>query len=64
MIQLGTVLNNRFQVEELIGSGGMSLIFRGTDLARHRTVAIKMLREQYADDPVFIARFQDRKSVV
>ncbi len=58
MIQLGTVLNNRFQIEELVGSGGMSLIFRATDLIKHRTVAIKMLREQYVGDPVFVARFR------
>ncbi|MEL7624697.1 MAG: Stk1 family PASTA domain-containing Ser/Thr kinase [Clostridiales bacterium] len=58
MIQLGTVLNNRFQIEELVGSGGMSLIFRATDLVKHRTVAIKMLREQYVGDPVFVARFR------
>ena len=58
MIQPGTVLNNRFQIEELVGSGGMSLIFKGIDLARHRTVALKMLREQYTGDPVFIARFR------
>ena len=58
MIQPGAILNNRFRIEELVGSGGMSLIFKGTDLARHRTVAIKMLREQYTGDPVFIARFR------
>ncbi|MCL2121693.1 MAG: Stk1 family PASTA domain-containing Ser/Thr kinase [Clostridiales bacterium] len=58
MIQPGTVLNNRFRIEELIGSGGMSLIFRGIDMKKHRTVAIKMLREQFTGDPVFIARFR------
>ncbi|MDR0469791.1 MAG: Stk1 family PASTA domain-containing Ser/Thr kinase [Peptococcaceae bacterium] len=58
MIQLGTILNGRFQVEELLGSGGMSLIFKGTDLQKRRAVAIKMLREQYVGDPVFVARFR------
>ncbi|MDR1194794.1 MAG: protein kinase [Peptococcaceae bacterium] len=58
MIQPGTVFNNRFRIEELIGSGGMSLIYRATDLLKHRSVAVKMMREQYAGDPAFIARFQ------
>ncbi|MCL1804899.1 MAG: Stk1 family PASTA domain-containing Ser/Thr kinase [Clostridiales bacterium] len=58
MIQPGTVLNNRFRIEELIGSGGMSLIYRGFDQNKRREVAIKMLREQYSGDPVFVARFR------
>ena len=58
MIQQGTVLSGRYEIGELIGSGGMSLVFRAQDLQQHRTVAIKMLREQYADDPTFINRFK------
>ena len=58
MIQAGTVLNNRFRIEELIGSGGMSLIYKGTDLTKRRVVAVKMLREQYSGDSVFVARFR------
>ena len=58
MIQQGTVLNGRYEIGELIGSGGMSLVYRAVDLQQHRTVAIKMLREQYADDPTFIHRFK------
>ena len=58
MIQPGTVLNSRFRIEELIGSGGMSLIYRGFDQNKRREVAIKMLREQYSGDPVFVARFR------
>jgi serine/threonine-protein kinase len=58
MIQPGTVLNNRFRIGELIGSGGMSLIYKGLDQNKRRDVAIKMLREQYSDDPEFVARFR------
>jgi len=58
MMHQGTVLNNRFQIEELVGSGGMSLIYKGNDLLKNRTVAIKMLREQFTSDPMFIMRFR------
>ncbi|MEA4892367.1 MAG: Stk1 family PASTA domain-containing Ser/Thr kinase [Peptococcaceae bacterium] len=58
MLQPGTVLNGRYEIGELIGSGGMSLVYRALDIKQHRVVAIKMLREQYADDPTFINRFK------
>jgi serine/threonine-protein kinase len=57
MLQQGKLLNQRYEILELVGGGGMSLIYRAMDIERHRTVAIKVLREQYSEDPVFIARF-------
>ena len=57
MLRQGKLLNQRYEILELVGGGGMSLIYRAMDTQRHRIVAIKVLREQYAEDPVFIARF-------
>lgn len=51
-------LNGRYQIEREIGSGGMARVFRARDLLLDRTVAIKMLRDQFADDPEFLARFR------
>lgn len=54
----GTLLNGRYRLIELIGSGGMAVVYKGVDTLLHRPVAIKVLREAYASDPAFLARFQ------
>ena len=55
---VGRTLNNRYQIEQLIGSGGMADVFRATDTLLGRTVAVKVLHQQYAKDPVFVERFK------
>jgi len=52
------VLNDRYQVHDRIGEGGMALVYRATDQRLGRQVAIKMLRPQYAGDPAFVERFE------
>jgi len=52
------ILGDRYQVGEMIGSGGMADVFRGTDTRLNREVAIKILRSDLARDPAFIARFR------
>jgi predicted Ser/Thr protein kinase len=52
------VLNNRYRLLELIGSGGMAVVYRAVDTLLQRQVAVKVLRESYAGDPAFLARFQ------
>jgi serine/threonine protein kinase len=52
------LLNNRYRLLELIGSGGMAVVYRGEDTLLQRQVAVKVLREGFAGDPAFLARFQ------
>ncbi|MFN3761871.1 MAG: Stk1 family PASTA domain-containing Ser/Thr kinase [Anaerolineae bacterium] len=54
----GTLLNGRYRLLELLGSGGMAVVYKGVDTVLHRPVAVKILREAYASDPAFLARFQ------
>lgn len=52
------VLNNRYKLISLVGEGGMAVVYDAEDLLLGRRVAVKVLREQFAADPGFLARFQ------
>lgn len=52
------LLNNRYQIEGRIGSGGMAEVYRARDLTLERTVAIKLLRDNFSQDPAFRERFR------
>jgi serine/threonine-protein kinase len=54
----GAVLNNRYQLLERIGTGGMADVFRARDLMLERTVAIKILHEHYSNEKGFQDRFK------
>lgn len=52
------LLNGRYRLGPKLGDGGMAVVYRGFDSALGRQVAIKILREQYATDRGFVARFE------
>jgi len=52
------ILNNRYKLEERLGSGGMAVVYRAHDLMLERKVAIKILRENFSNDPTFRERFR------
>ena len=52
------VLDGRYALEVLVGSGGMADVYRAKDQLLERTVAVKILHQQYENDTEFIARFQ------
>lgn len=51
-------LLGRYRLEEVIAVGGMGTVARAHDDVLHRTVAIKLLKEEYAADPGTVERFQ------
>lgn len=58
MTQIPHILGGRYEVRELIGRGGMAEVHMGYDVRLSRTVAIKILRAELAQDPMFLARFR------
>lgn len=52
------MFGGRYQTEEKIGAGGMAIVYKAKDMLLNRTVAIKVLREQFASDEGFIRRFR------
>ena len=57
-MQEGTLLNNRYQLLQKVGSGGMAEVFRARDSMLERYVAIKVLRADYTDNKSFQERFR------
>ena len=55
---IGTILRDRYEIVELIGEGGMSLVYRALDLLNHTTVAVKVLRPDRGTDEDFVRRFR------
>lgn len=56
--QPNDLIDNRYELGEPIGRGGMATIYKATDIRMHVEVAIKILREVYSTDPKFVTRFQ------
>lgn len=61
---LGQMLDNRYEILEVIGSGGMSVVYKALCHRLHRYVAIKVLRENLADDAELKSRFQTEAQAV
>ena len=59
MLEQGQVLDERYEIDTLIGQGGMSYVYRANDRKMGRVVAIKVLKEEYCEDEDFIRKFQN-----
>jgi serine/threonine protein kinase len=55
---IGKIFGNRYRLIELIGEGGMALVYKAECSLLCRTVAVKVLRPQYASDAEFVERFR------
>jgi serine/threonine-protein kinase len=54
---IGQLLDGRYRVESLIARGGMATVYLGTDTRLERTVALKIMHAELANDEDFVRRF-------
>jgi eukaryotic-like serine/threonine-protein kinase len=55
---VGELIAGRYELEELVGDGGMSSVFRARDRQLDRHVALKVLHAEYCDDAEYVERFR------
>jgi serine/threonine-protein kinase len=62
-VEIGEVLDNRFQIESLISRSGMASIYKARDLTNGMPVAVKVPLMRYESDPAFFSRFQREEEI-
>ena len=53
------ILNARYRLDELLGEGGMAIVYQATDLMLERTIAVKILRKDFSESKAFQERFKE-----
>ena len=61
---IGKMLDNRYEILEVIGTGGMAVVFKAKCHRLNRMVAIKMLKKDLSEDAEFRRRFHDESQAV
>ncbi len=61
---LGKRLDGRYEIIELVGVGGMANVYRATDVTSGRSVAVKVLREEFVDNEEFLRRFKNESKAI
>ena len=57
-MKVGELIAGRYELEELVGEGGMSSVYRAHDAVLERRVAIKVLHEHFSRDSAYVERFR------
>lgn len=61
---IGRKLDGRYELLELVGTGGMADIYRAQDLSENRTVAVKILKNEFYESEDFLRRFRNESKAI
>ena len=59
MLKSGMIIGDRYEILGRIGSGGMSMVYKGRDQKLNRNVAVKVLKSEYREDKNFVRKFRE-----
>ena len=61
---LGKRLDGRYEIHEIIGVGGMAVVYKAYDIQEKKVVAVKILKEEFGSNSEFLRRFQNESKVI
>ncbi|MDO5125600.1 MAG: Stk1 family PASTA domain-containing Ser/Thr kinase [Ruminococcus sp.] len=61
---IGRKLDGRYEITELIGVGGMADVYKATDIMENRTVAVKILKDEFSKSEEFLRRFRNESKAI
>lgn len=61
---VGKRLDGRYEIQEVIGIGGMAVVYKAYDNVEDRTVAIKILKEEFSTNEEFLRRFKNESKAI
>lgn len=61
---IGRKLDGRYEITELIGVGGMADVYKAVDIIDDKTVAVKVLKNEFSDDEEFLRRFRNESKAI
>ena len=61
---VGQIFDRRYRIVRIIGIGGMAVVFEAVDTVMKRTVALKMLKDEIANDAQAVKRFVNESKAV
>ncbi|MCQ2417548.1 MAG: Stk1 family PASTA domain-containing Ser/Thr kinase [Oscillospiraceae bacterium] len=61
---IGKKLDGRYEITERIGEGGMADVYRATDVVDNKTVAVKILKKEFAENEEFLRRFRNESKAI
>ena len=61
---VGKRLDGRYEIQEIIGVGGMSVVYKAYDNADDRIVAVKILKDEFLENSEFRRRFKNESKAI
>lgn len=64
IVNIGSMIGNRYEILEKVGTGGMADVYRAKDHRLNRFVALKVLKTEYSEDTKFVSKFRQEAQAV
>ena len=61
---VGKIVGDRYRMDDILGQGGMSAVYKAYDPNLKRFVAVKVIHPHLAEDPKFLMRFEEEAAAV